>query len=478
MDRRELSRAGEVIAVAPQVFDILAYLLRNCDRVVSKDDLIAAVWHGRIVSDSALTTRLNFARNAIGDNGEEQRLIKTLPRKGFRFVAAVQEELEGTSLDSADKAPTLALPDRPSIAVLAFSNLSGDAEQDYFADGLVEDIITALSRFRGLFVIARQSSFTYKGRVVDIRQVGRELGVRYVLEGSVRKAGTRLRIAGQLVDATTAVHLWADRFEGALEDMFDLQDKVTQQVVGAIAPELDRAEIERASRRNTDSVDAVSAFYRGLPHIEFPTTPEYNESALRDFRQAVALDPGFASAYGGIVSCLAWRRANRWPGDYELDNAELLRVADRVKELGTDDAYTLSVVGFNVFWMLLDFERGLELVEQAIQSNPNCARAYNFRGLLRAWHGQSDAAVADFERAMRFSPRDPFNYNAMMGLAVAYHNGGRHAEAAEWADKALRAFPPSFFVGMTQALLCYVGAGRLEDARRVMAECLRLIPSW
>jgi tetratricopeptide (TPR) repeat protein len=263
-----------------------------------------------------------------------------------------------------------------------------------------------------------------------------------------------------------------------LEDIFDLQDKVTQQVVGAIAPEVDRAEIERASRRATDSVDAVSAFYRGLPHIEFPTTPENNESALRDFRRAVALDPSFAPAYGGIVSCLAWRRANRWPGDYELDNGELLHLADRVKGLGTDDAYTLSVVGFNVFWILLDFQRGLEMVEQAIQSNPNCARAYNFRGLLRGWHGQSDAAVADFDLAMRLSPRDPFNYNAMMGLAIAHHNGGRHAEAAEWADKALRAFPPSFFVGMTQALLCYVGAGRLEDARRVMSECLRLIPSW
>ena len=481
-DRRELSRAGAAVSIAPQVFDVLAYLIRNRARVVSKDDLIDAVWEGRIVSDSALTTRLNVARVAIGDSGEEQRLIKTFPRKGFRFVGAVREHLDSVAAiaetSAAGERAALALPDRPSIAVLPFSNLSGDAEQEYFADGLVEDIITALSRFRGLFVIARQSSFTYKGKIVDIKQVGRELGVRYVLEGSVRKAGNRLRITGQLIDAATAAHLWADRFDGALEDIFDLQDRVTEQVVGAIAPELDRAEIERATRRATDNIDAVTAFYRGLPHVEFPTSPDNNEVALRDFRRAIAFDPAFAPAYGGVASCLAWRRANRWPGDYAQDNAELFRLANRVKELGTDDAFTLNVVGFNLFWILLDYDGGSEMLEHALHVNPNYARAYGARGLLRTWNDEPEAAVADFEQAMRLSPRDPLKYNAMMGLAVAHHCAGRHAEAADWTDKALRAFPPSFFVGMTQAILCYVGAGRLQDARRVMAECLRRNPAW
>jgi tetratricopeptide (TPR) repeat protein len=257
-----------------------------------------------------------------------------------------------------------------------------------------------------------------------------------------------------------------------------LQDKVTQRVIGAIAPELDRAEVERALRRPTDNVDAVTSFYRGLPHTEFPTSPENNEGALRDFKHAIALDSSFAPAYAGVASCLAWRRANRWPGDVAEDNAELLRLAERVKELGTDDAPTLSVVGFNMFWILLDYDGGTEMIERAVRSNPNYARAYNFRGLLRAWNGGSDAAAADFELAMRLSPRDPFNYNAMMGLAVAHHNAGRHAEAAEWADRSLRAFPPSFLVAMTQAVLCYVGAGRLEDARRLMSECLRRNPAW
>ena len=481
VDKRELHRGSDAISIAPQAFDLLVYLIRNRERVASKGDLISAIWGRRIVSDAALATRLNSARAAIGDTGDEQRLIKTLQRKGFRFVGSVREtnKLDDAAAANAIQPSMLVVPsDKPSIAVLPFQNMSGDPDQDYFADGLVEDIITALSRFRALFVIARQSSFTYKSKAVDIKQVGRELGVRYVLEGSVRKAGTRLRITGQLIEVATAAHLWADRFDGALEDIFDLQDKVTQRVIGAIAPELDRAEVERALRRPTDNVDAVTSFYRGLPHTEFPTSPENNEGALRDFKHAIALDSSFAPAYAGVASCLAWRRANRWPGDVAEDNAELLRVAERVKELGTDDAPTLSVVGFNMFWILLDYDGGTEMIERAIRSNPNYARAYNFRGLLRAWNGGSDAAAADFELAMRLSPRDPFNYNAMMGLAVAHHNAGRHAEAAEWADRSLRAFPPSFLVGMTQAILCYVGAGRLEDARRLMSECLRRNPAW
>jgi TolB-like protein len=217
-DRRELHRGADVVSVAPQVFDLLDYLIRNRERVVSKDDLINAIWNGRSVSDAALTTRLNAVRSAIGDSGDEQRLIKTLPRKGFRFVGQVREAQGPAGAAATDNPteppkPALALPDKPSIAVLPFQNMSDDPGQDYFADGMVDDIITALSRFKLLFVIARNSSFTYKGKAVDIKQVGRELGVRYVLEGSVRKAAGKVRISGQLIDATTGAHLWAERFE-------------------------------------------------------------------------------------------------------------------------------------------------------------------------------------------------------------------------------------------------------------------------
>jgi TolB-like protein len=479
-DKRELRRGTDAVSLTPQAFDLLFYLIRNRERVVSKDDLISAIWGGRVVTDAALATRLNSARAAIGDTGDEQRLIKTLQRKGFRFVGQVVETDAPDSANSAVQPPALvaAPSDKPSIAVLPFENLSGDPEQEYFADGLVDDITTALSRFRALFVIARNSSFTYKGKPVDIKQVGQQLGARYVLEGSVRKAGTRLRITGQLIDAETGAHLWADRFDGLLDDIFDLQDKVAQQVVGAIAPEVDRAEIERASRRPVGNIDAVTAYYRGLPHIGFPTSPENNDVALRHFEVAITLDPNFVPAYGGAASCIGWRWGNRWPGDIAEDCAKLAGFAERLKELGVDDAFALSVVGFNLFWIKLDFDAGLELIERAIRSNPNCARALHFRGLVRGWCGESDTAVADLEQAMRLSPREPFSYGAMLGLALAHHNARRHAEAVEWTDKALRAFPPSFLVGIQQAILCYVGAGRLEEARKLMTECLRRRPAW
>ena len=238
-DRRELRQGGDLVRLAPQVFDILVYLIHHRDRVISKDDLMAAVWGGRIVSESALTTRLNGARKAIGDSGEEQRLIKTLPRRGVRFVGDVREEKQPANTPARDMQAPIASPvsqEQPSIVILPFTNLSGDPLQDYFTDGVVEDITTELSRSSELFVIARNSSFTYKGQAVDVRAVGRDLGVRYVLEGSVRKVAQRVRITGQLIDAESGKHIWADRFESSLEDIFALQDQMAHSVVGAITP--------------------------------------------------------------------------------------------------------------------------------------------------------------------------------------------------------------------------------------------------
>src|SRR5215469_1488277 len=265
-ERRELRRGAEVVAVEPQVFDLLHYLITARERVVTKDDVFAAVWNGRIVSESALTSRLTAVRQAVGDSGEEQRLIRTFPRRGLRFVGKVREEpgsdaaRYGRDLATADHQPTLKLPDKPSIAVLPFQNISGDPEQEYFTDGMVEEIITALSRMRWLFVIARNSSFAYKGRAIDVKQIGRELGVRYVLEGGVRKAANRLRITSQLIDVSMGVHIWVDRFDGGIEDVFDLQDQVASSVVGAIAPKLEQAEIERAKRKTTESLDAYDYY--------------------------------------------------------------------------------------------------------------------------------------------------------------------------------------------------------------------------
>jgi TolB-like protein len=262
--RRELRCGSVLVSLEPQVFDLLEYLIRNRQRVVSKDDLIASIWNGRIVSESALSNRLNAARSAIGDSGEDQRLIRTVVRKGIRFVGDVRERQEPVLVAAEQPTRYPTLPDKPSIAVLPFQNLSGDPEQEYFADGTVEDVITALSRFSTLFVIARNSSFAYKGRVVDVKQVGRELGVRYVLEGSVRKASNQVRITGQLIDAANGAHLWADRFDGKLKDVFDLQDRVTSSVVGAIVPKLEQAEFERVKRKPTESLDAYECFLRGM----------------------------------------------------------------------------------------------------------------------------------------------------------------------------------------------------------------------
>jgi len=302
-DRRELHRGQDAITIAPQVFDLLEYLIRNREHVVSKDDVINAVWSGRIVSDVALTTRLNAVRSAIGDNGEDQRLIKTLPRKGFRFIGPVREEcgksLKIHDVDSRSEKPALALPDKPSIAVLPFENMSGDPEQQYFADGMVEEIITALSRFKWLFVIARNSSFTFKGRAVDIKEVGRSLGVRYVLQGSVRKASGKIRITSQLIDASTGAHIWADRFERALMDVFALQDEVTIAVVSVIEPKLFQTELARATRRRPENLTAYDLYLRAVQQF-YLTTREGSAEALRLAHRALELDSGF-----GFVAALA-----------------------------------------------------------------------------------------------------------------------------------------------------------------------------
>jgi TolB-like protein len=309
-DRRELRRGADLLSVTPQVFDVLDYLIRNRERVVSKDDLIAAVWEGRIVSDAALTTRINVARNAIGDSGEDQRLIKTLPRKGFRFVGAVQEERTPTVVAVAAthaEAPrsALTLPDRPSIAVLPFTNLSSDPEQDYLADGIVEDLITELSRFSELFVIARNSSFQYKGKATDVRQIGRELGVRYVLEGSVRRWADRIRISAQLIDAATGGHRWAEHYDRKIEDVFAVQDDVVRTIVSILAAHVRRAEIERTRAKPPNSWQAYDYYLQAaeaFAAFEASMRAERIYEARRFLQQSLARDANYARSYALLSS--------------------------------------------------------------------------------------------------------------------------------------------------------------------------------
>lgn len=482
-ERRELRRGAEVIAIGPQVFDLLAHLVRNRERVVSKDDLLDAVWHRRIVSESTLTSHINAVRKAIGDSGEEQRLVRTIARKGFRFVAEVSETRasDGGRLTEAVPAPAgeavapaLSLPEKPSIAVLPFQNMSGDPEQDYFADGVVEDIITALARLRWLFVSARNSSFTYKGRAVDVKQVGRELGVGYVLEGSVRKAANRVRITGQLIDAATGAHLWAERFEGTLDDIFALQDQVAASVVGAVAPQLERAEIERAQRIPTTNLSAYDCYLRGLAHVH-QGGREAIGAALPLFRQATELDPDFASAYGMAAWCHFWRKVNGWMVDRAQESAEGARLARKAVELGRDDAVALTRGGHALGHFSDDLDGGIALLDRAVMLNPNLAAGWFLGGYLRIWNGETEGAIAHFTRAMRLSPLDPEMYRMQAGMAAAHLFARRFDEASSWAEKAFRNLPSFLMVGCIIAA-SHALAGREQQAKRAAEHLRRLDP--
>jgi TolB-like protein/tetratricopeptide (TPR) repeat protein len=487
-DRRELCRRGELIDVEPQVLDLLIYLIENRDRVVSKDDLLASVWDGRVVSDATLSSRIYAARKALGDTGQDQKLIRTIARKGHRFVGAVRTPTKGgdpaapatgppPSGEHRDESrPALPLPDRPSIAVLPFQNMSGDQEQEYFADGIVEEIITALSRSRWLFVIARNSSFTYKGRAVHVKLIGRELGVRYVLEGSVRKAGSRVRITGQLIDASTGMHLWADRFEGQLEDVFDLQDQVTASVVGAIAPKLEQAEIERASRKPTESLDAYDYFLRGVSAVH-QWTRSANIEALEMFSKAIAIDPNFAAAYGMAARCYSQRKAGGWVTHRAEDVAEVRRLARRAADLGRDDAVALSTAGVGLAYVAGDAVEAVDLIDRAIALNPNLAMAWLFSGWTRVWLGEPELAIEHVARAMRLSPHDPQIATMYAALACGHSFAGRDSEALSWAERSLR-LQPQYFLAAVVLAASSATAGRFAEAKKAMTNLRQIDPNF
>ncbi|OMQ43761.1 winged helix-turn-helix domain-containing protein [Ensifer sp. 1H6] len=487
-ERRELTLRGQVVAVGPQVFDLLQHLVANRHRVVSKDDLLEAVWSGRVVSESTITSHINAVRKAIGDSGEEQHLVRTIARKGFRFVGEVEvDEIgdtpqpggrganEQASGKLQEQPSALVLPEKPSITVLPFQHLSGDPDQEYFADGVVEDIITALSRIRWLFVIARNSSFTYKGRAVDVKEVGRELGVRYVLEGSLRKAGNQVRITGQLIDATTGAHLWAERFEGALDNIFDLQDQISASVVGAISPQLERVEIERAKRKPTESLDAYDYYLRGMAKLHIGTHDAI-EAALALFYKAIELDPDFASAYGGAAWCHFWRKLNGWMVDRNHEIAEGVRLARLAVELGRDDAVALTRAGHALGHLAGDLDGGIALIERARLLNPNFAPAWFLGGALRVFRGETANAIEDLAHAVRLSPLDPEMFRMEAATSLAHFFDGRFDSASSWAEKALGNLP-SLLVAVALLASSNALAGRLEEARQAMQRLRTLDPS-
>jgi TolB-like protein len=456
IERRELRRGGELIDLEPKVFDLLSFLVQHRNRVVSKDDLLQAVWGGRIVSESALTTRINAVRRALGDDGTAQRLVRTFTRKGIRFVGEVTELPDQI-------AP---ISDRPSIAVLPFENMSADPDQEYFVDGMVEEIITALSRFPRLVVIARNSTFRYKGRAVDVRQVGREPGVRYVLEGSVRKAANRVRIAGQLINSATGAHIWADRFDGTLDDIFDLQDRVASSVVGAIEPRLRLAEIDRASRKPTESLEAHDLLLRALAQ-EYKRTRDSLAEAVRLLKRALELDSGYAPAMALISGCRTLQRSRHWIPISGPEVDEGIHVARQAIEASGDDPHVLTTAGFTLAFLAGENDAALSAIDRAIVVNPNFALAFGLRALVLVFLNRPGEAILAAQQAMRLSPHDPLTFLFVQANAFAHLAAGRYEAGMPWADEALR--QNGGLPALRFKLTICGHLGRLNEAK----ECLR-----
>jgi len=472
--RRELRRGGEQIAVEPQVFDLLVYLLQNRERVVSKDDLLASVWGGRIVSDATLDSRIRAARRALGDSGAAQTLIRTFARKGVRFVGEVQEE--GTpaafapELARRPEQAVLALPNKPSIAVLPFANLSGDPEQEYFADGMVEEIITALSRIRWLFVIARNSSFTYKGQAIDVKQVGRELGVRYVLEGSVRRGGNRVRISAQLIEAETGAHLWAERFDGSLDDVFDLQDKVASSVAGVIEPAVQAAETVRSASRRTSDLSAYDLYLRAYAmYWAFQL-----RQALALLEEAITRDPHYGPALGLAAQCCQHLAVNFNAPDRDAIRPKGIDFGRRAVEVAGDDPSVLADAAMALAVLGEDLDAMIALVDRALALNPSFARGWYISGFLRLWTGQTDLAIEHGKLALRLSPRAPAGHDALL-IGTALFFGRRFEEAVPRLWVAIEATP--VFPNPYRCLAaCYAHMGLLDEARATIARLRAITP--
>jgi adenylate cyclase len=399
---------------------------------------------------------------------------------GPQRVRNIEEPIRVYSLKAILPAPvgterpqSLPLPDKPSIAVLPFTNMSDDPKQDYFADGIVEEIIAALSRFRSLFVIARNSTFTYKGKAVDVRQVSRELGVRYVLEGSVRKAGNRLRIIAQLNDAPTGSHIWSERYDGELADIFDLQDRVTEAIVGAIEPTITLTEIERATRKRPDNLDAYDCVMRALPAV-WSQDAETTGEGLRLAERAIALDPGYALPKALAAWCYAQRVTYMRTSNLATDRAKALRLAQDAASLDSHDPLVLTVLSA-AYAIVGQFDLGLTAVERALVLDPNSAWAWLRSGWANHYTRNPDKAIEHFQRAIRLSPLDPMHFNALVGIGAAYFDKDQYDEAIRWIEKALRERPDAVW---TYRLLtaAYAHAGRLEEAKRAVVRFLEAYP--
>ena len=468
-----LYRGDEPTMLGRRAVVLLCRLLENPRAPVSKDDLVEAGWGGLAVADNNLTVQIAALRRVLAETDAES-WIETMPRRGYRYVGpAVVAKLRDTP--AADHAASvLTLPEKPSVAVLPFSNLSGDPEQEYFADGMVDEIITGLARIKWLFVIARNSTFAYKARAMDMKQVGRELGVRYVLEGSVRRAGSSVRVIGQMIDASTGAHVWAERYDRRSADVFALQDEIALSAVGAIAPSVRKAEIERVRRKRPESLDAYDLVLQAQPDVD-SGMPEQVTRALALLERAIALEPAYALAHANAAMChhCLFLRA----GLQEASRAASIRHARLAIIHGQDDAAALTLAGFSLGMDGHDRGAAFTALEAALAISPSSALTYILGSVILGWGGDAERAIEWSERGMRLSPFDPWTFAAFDAQAMSHLLRGRYEDGCRAAYKSVQA-NPSHSITYVQLAAALAKLGRLEEARVVAARVLELQPSF
>jgi TolB-like protein len=459
--RRDAGGGLVPVAMGSRALAVLDTLVAREGHLVPKDEIMHAVWPETVVEDNNLTVQISALRRVLDQGRAGGSCIQTIARRGYRFLGRLAR-------DGGDPRPRL------SIVVLPFANLSNDPEQEYFVDGMVEEITTAIARLPWLFVIARNSSFTYKGKAVDVRQVGNALGVRYVLEGSVRKGRNRVRINAQLIDTTTGAHIWADRFDGALDNIFDLQDQVASNVAGAIEPKLRQSEIERARRKPTANLTAYDLYLRALAQT-YRFTDEGHAEAVVLARQALAIDPSYAPAAALVGRCRAHQRVQWWGALSAADVAEACRLARQALEAERDDAETISQAAYTLFYLAGEAAIAAAALDRVLAFNPNAAHAWMVRGNIHALRNQPEAAIEAFERARRLSPFDPYAFAYACGTAIAHLAARRFEQATQWADRALHG-QPRMVAAMRVKVAANAYLGRLDEARAELSRMLAINP--
>jgi TolB-like protein/Flp pilus assembly protein TadD len=458
--RMTVARDGTAHPIGTRGTALLAQLVDANGEVVGKEALLQAAWPGRIVEEANLTVQIAALRKALGAREDGEDWIATVPRVGYRLVAGEEAQPHAA---------------RPSIAVLPFANLSSDSEQEYFADGIVEDIITALSRFRTFAVVARNSTFVYKGRAVDIREAAKTLGVRYLLEGSVRRAGDRVRVAAQLIEGATGEHLWAENFDGTVADIFDFQDSITSATVGFIEPQIRKAEIERATRKRPESMDAWDLYVQALPLVHSSKVSDYTK-AIELIDRAVAIDPNYAPA----LALAAWAHEKRYTfggpalPDHASDLSVCLSLAERAVEADPDDALALVQLGWMRIYLRED-PKGIELVRRALALNPNNVSVLDFAAVALIFTGDLDDVIATATKALHLSPGSPNNYALLSHISNAHNAAGRFEQAVEFGERAVE-LAPGFVYGHMHLGVSYAHLGRIEEARREIAIVSKLRP--